>query len=97
MSSRKLIGSLFAGTLMLSLAACASAQPSQATLSFRVVASGLSNPVFVTAPAGRRGTIYVVEKTGKVIVFVNGKRRAQPFLDLLTEYGSPWGIKEMEP
>jgi hypothetical protein len=20
---------------------------------------------------------------------------AQPFLDLLTEYGSPWGIKEM--
>jgi glucose/arabinose dehydrogenase len=63
-------------------AAWASAQPSRTTLSFRVVASGLSNPVFVTAPGGQRRTIYVVEKTGKVIVFVNGKRRTQPFLDL---------------
>jgi hypothetical protein len=60
-------------------AACASAESPRATLSFRLVASGLSNPTFVTAPAGQRGTIYVVEKTGKVIVFVNGKRRAQPF------------------
>jgi hypothetical protein len=22
---------------------------------------------------------------------------AVPFLDLLTEYGSPWGIKELDP
>jgi glucose/arabinose dehydrogenase len=64
------------------VAACASAESSRTALSFRVVASGLSNPVFVTAPAGQRGAIYVVEKTGKVVVFVNGKRRAQSFLDL---------------
>ena len=66
-------------------ASCASAQSRETKAqqaAFRTFASGLSNPVFVTAPAGRPGTVYVVEKTGKVIVFVNGKRRAQPFLDL---------------
>src|SRR5690242_4965295 len=68
-------------------ASCASAQSREAgapraAAAFRVFASGLSNPVFVTAPAGQPGTVYVVEKTGKVIVFVNGRRRPQPFLDL---------------
>src|SRR3954451_18091876 len=58
------------------------AKAPRAAAAFRVFASGLSNPVFVTAPAGQAGTVYVVEKTGRVVVFVNGKRRAQPFLDL---------------
>jgi glucose/arabinose dehydrogenase len=84
-SSAKLVVLAVLGAAL--AASCASAQPaarhaSRAAAGFRAVASGLSNPVYVTAPANQPRTIYVVEKTGKVIVFVNGKRRAQPFLDL---------------
>jgi glucose/arabinose dehydrogenase len=64
-------------------AACASASPgSGSALHFQRVAGGFTAPTFVTAPRTEPTRLYVVEKTGRVIVMVNGKRRAQPFLDL---------------
>ncbi len=46
------------------------------------VAKGLQAPIFVTAPQGSRGILYVVEQGGLVRVVVGGKLRAKPFLDL---------------
>jgi glucose/arabinose dehydrogenase len=57
-----------------------SAQGTQ--LGLRTVASGLDRPLFVTAPAGERGRLYIVEQSGRVRVFENGKLRNTPFLDL---------------
>ena len=68
------------------LATCASAaRDGSAALGFVRVASGLDSPVFVTAPRTEPGKLYVVEKTGRILVLVNGKRRAQPFLDIHTQ------------
>jgi glucose/arabinose dehydrogenase len=48
----------------------------------RQLASGLDNPVYVTGPRSEPNNLYVVEQTGVIRVFVNGKQRAQPFLDI---------------
>jgi glucose/arabinose dehydrogenase len=78
--------------LMLALAACGSdaggeqaaapAAPEAAKLRLRTVATGLDEPIDVTAPRTERGRIYVVEKTGKIKVLDSGRLRAQPFLDI---------------
>jgi Glucose / Sorbosone dehydrogenase len=47
----------------------------------RAVASGFSQPVFVTAAKGEAGRLYVVEQTGRIVVLRNG-RRAGTFLDI---------------
>jgi glucose/arabinose dehydrogenase len=39
-------------------------------------------PVYVTAPPGDRHRLFVVEKTGVIVVLVNGHRKAQPFLNI---------------
>jgi glucose/arabinose dehydrogenase len=41
-----------------------------------------SEPVYVTAPPGDRRRVFVVERGGRIRVLVDGKRRAQPFLDI---------------
>jgi glucose/arabinose dehydrogenase len=46
------------------------------------VASGLSEPTYITAAPGQRGRLYVVEKTGRIVVLQNGRVRKEPFLDL---------------
>jgi glucose/arabinose dehydrogenase len=46
------------------------------------VASGLSEPVYVTAPRNERNNVYVVEQTGRIRVIVRGRLRARPFLNI---------------
>jgi glucose/arabinose dehydrogenase len=58
------------------------AAPAQALLHLRQVASGLDSPVYVTAPRSEPNNLYVVEQPGVIRVLVDGKLRAQPFLDI---------------
>jgi glucose/arabinose dehydrogenase len=46
------------------------------------VASGLSEPVHVTAPRNEKNNVYVVEKPGRIRVIVRGQLRARPFLNI---------------
>ena len=46
------------------------------------VASGLTEPVDVTAPRNEPNNVYVVEKVGRIRVIVRGRLRARPFLDI---------------
>jgi glucose/arabinose dehydrogenase len=41
-----------------------------------------SSPVFLTAPPGDRSRLFVVEQYGRVVIVRNGKKLAQPFLDV---------------
>ena len=41
-----------------------------------------SNPVFLTAPPGDRSRLFVVEQGGRVVIVRDGKKLAQPFLDV---------------
>jgi len=70
--------------------ACGSVErpSSQRALGFKLIASGFSDPVFVGAPKGQAGRLYVVEKPGVIRVLVNGKLRARPFLDIRSRVGS---------
>ena len=64
-------------------AACAAgAAPERAQFTPRPVASGFSQPVYVTAAKGEAGRLYVVEQGGTIHVLDKGKRRATPLLDI---------------
>jgi glucose/arabinose dehydrogenase len=63
----------------------ASARESQSMLRIVQVASGLSSPLQVVAPRSERGRFYIVEQTGKILVFENGRVRDQPFLDITNQ------------
>jgi glucose/arabinose dehydrogenase len=75
-------------------AVCAIAVPlasggsQRATLHFVQVASGLSQPVFVTAPKTEPKNLYVVEQAGQIRVLVNGRLRTQAFLDIHSQVQS---------
>jgi glucose/arabinose dehydrogenase len=47
-----------------------------------IVASGLDSPVHVAAPPNEPGRLYVVEQKGVIRVIVNGRLRAEPFLEI---------------
>ena len=46
------------------------------------VASGLSEPVHVSAPRNQKNNVYIVEKPGRIRVVVSGRLRPRPFLDI---------------
>ena len=48
----------------------------------RAVASGFSQPVFVTGAKGEAGRLYVVEQGGTIRVLQSGRRRSTPLLDI---------------
>jgi glucose/arabinose dehydrogenase len=50
--------------------------------SLALVASGLSTPLFLTAPAGDNSRLFIVEKTGRIRIVKNGALLNTPFLDL---------------
>jgi glucose/arabinose dehydrogenase len=56
--------------------------PDRSQLRIVRVASGLTEPVVVTAPANEPNNVYVAEKVGRVRVIVRGRLRARPFLDI---------------
>lgn len=66
-----------------------------AGVSLAVFAKKLSEPVFLTyAPGDKEKRIFVVEKTGKIIIFTEGKQAKTPFLDLskLVSRGGEQGL-----
>ena len=74
--------------LAATLPGAASGNGQQAQVHLRLVASGLDSPVFAGAPRAQRGWLYVVERPGVIRVLVNGRLRAQPFLDIHRLVGS---------
>src|SRR3990172_10672719 len=64
-----------------------------AALAVEIVASGLSDPLYLTAPPGD-ARLFVVEKTGRVRIIANGALMAAPFLDLTAQVstGSEQGL-----
>jgi hypothetical protein len=67
------------------------------TVKLKVVASGLSAPVYVTAPPGDTHRLFVVEKTGTIRIIRDGSLLATPFLNIraLVSTGSEQGLLSM--
>ena len=53
-----------------------------------------SQPVFVAGPPGDPSRLVVVQRTGQVMILVNGHRQAQPFLDLSRIVNSQGGDEQ---
>jgi glucose/arabinose dehydrogenase len=66
----------------------------QAQDHLRLVVSDLDSPTFVGAPRSEPGRLYVTEQPGVIRVLVNGRLRAQPFLDIrnLVKSGGEQGL-----
>lgn len=64
--------------------------------SSRRIASGLSRPVFVTAPAGDMSRIFIVEQrsssTGRIRIVKDGNLLGTPFLSVTVSTGSEQGL-----
>jgi glucose/arabinose dehydrogenase len=82
------------GVVAFVLPAAAGGGRQQAQLHLRLVACGLESPVFVVAPGSEPGRLYVVEQPGVIRVLVNGRLRADPFLDIrsLVRSGGEQGL-----
>jgi glucose/arabinose dehydrogenase len=61
------------------------------------VVGGLSNPLFLTAPAGDTARLFVVEQVGRIRIVRGGSLVAQPFLDVtsLVTAGGESGLLSM--
>ena len=53
----------------------------------QLVVSGMSDPVFLTAPAGD-SRLFIVEQAGRIKIFKNGALLATPFLDISSRISS---------
>lgn len=63
------------------LVAQPAADAAKEAYTFRPLVRGLDAPVYVTAPSGAKGTLYVVEQRGRIRIVRNG-RLAGTFLDI---------------
>ncbi len=63
-------------------------------IALRLRASGLSQPVFITSARDGTGRLFIVEKTGRIKIFKNGKVRSTPFLSITgaVSHGSEQGL-----
>src|SRR5215203_4928656 len=61
--------------------------PGNFTLALQSVASGLSNPVYVTTPPGD-SRLFVVEQAGRIRIVQNGQLATTPFLDITSRVAS---------
>src|SRR2546426_8941489 len=59
-----------------------------------VVTSGLSSPVYLTAPTGDTARLFVVEQPGRIRIVQHGLLLAMPFLDITSRvlYGGEEGL-----
>lgn len=79
---------LLSVSVALLLAACGSGEPAgQATAAsaagVKLVGVGkFDQPLYVTSPPSDRRRVMVVEQPGRILVVRDGKRQAQPFLDI---------------
>lgn len=66
-------------------------------LALDTIATGLSHPLFVTAPPGDRSRLFLVERTGQIRIVKNGTLLSSPFLDITSRVsnGSEQGILGM--
>ncbi|MFQ5666965.1 MAG: PQQ-dependent sugar dehydrogenase [Candidatus Binatia bacterium] len=68
---------------------CAGIVPVQGTaIKAELVASGLSQPLFVTAPSRDVSRLFVVEKTGTIRILQWGTLLPRPFLDIRSQVSS---------
>ena len=65
-------------------------------LNLQLVVQGLTNPVFLTAPAGD-SRLFIVEQPGRIRIVKNGQLLATPFLDITSKvrYGGEQGLLSM--
>jgi glucose/arabinose dehydrogenase len=79
------------------VAACGSGTPSDAATvarpdrAVRIALQRIgtfSQPVYLTAAPGDRRRLFVVERAGRIIVLVRGRRQARPFLDISRQVNS---------
>ncbi len=70
--------------------------PGQQNVQLEVVASGLTNPVYLTAPTGDARQ-FIVEQSGRIRIVQNGQLLTTPFLDLTSKvrYGGEQGLLSM--
>ena len=70
--------------LLVGLPAAANKEAEEFNIAVEVIASDLSNPVFVTAPPGDNDRLFIVEQLGPIRIFdkAEKKMRERPFLDL---------------
>jgi len=61
--------------------------PPEFNLAVQEVAAGLSNPLYLTAPAGD-SRLFVVEQGGRILIIKNGQVLQTPFLDLSARVSS---------
>ncbi len=54
-------------------------------LATRCVASGLSSPVYLTAPPNDFDRVFIVEQTGEILILTDGGILPTPFLDLSSQ------------
>ncbi len=52
------------------------------------IATGLTNPVFVTAPLGDTSRVFIIEKPGRIVIVENGTQLGTPFLDISSAVNS---------
>ncbi len=95
---------LGAGLTCLVVAACgwggggATETASAARSGVRLVSIGsFQSPLYVTAPRGDRRRVFVVEQEGRIMVVRDGRKLAQPFLDIRdrVEAGGEQGLLSM--
>jgi glucose/arabinose dehydrogenase len=65
-----------------------SGPPDGTGVAVQEVASGLSFPLYLTAPPGDLARLFVVEKTGAIRIVKDGALLPDPFLDLSTQVSS---------
>jgi glucose/arabinose dehydrogenase len=70
------------------------AAPTDAHIKLRLIASHLSMPVYATGANDGSNRIFIVEKTGKIKILLNGVVRSTPFLNISSEVskGSEQGL-----
>lgn len=71
--------------------------PAVPALGLDTVLTGMSHPLFVTAPPGDRTRLFIVERTGQIRILKNGILLPTPFLDLSAQVsnGSEQGLLGM--
>ncbi|HLX33930.1 MAG TPA: PQQ-dependent sugar dehydrogenase [Candidatus Limnocylindrales bacterium] len=72
----------------------ASNGPTSAHIALRVIVSGLTQPLFVTGVHDGSGRLFIVEKTGKILIYYGGKVYPTPFLSIagLVSQGTEQGL-----